>query len=85
MVQLVDRAQTKLGGTALMHVLLDLSARALDLPPSHFAPFYTTPGCNMRLAYYPPGNAVAGDENLTRQIGAFVVGDVLLRPRRTTA
>ena len=28
-----------------------------------------------------PGNAVAGDENLTRQIGAFVVGDVLLRPR----
>ena len=30
-----------------------------------------------------PGNAVAGDENLTRQIGAFVVGDVLLRPRRT--
>ena len=32
-----------------------------------------------------PGNAVAGDENLTRQIGAFVVGDVLLRPRRTAA
>ena len=32
-----------------------------------------------------PGSAVAGDENLTRQIGAFVVGDVLLRPRRTTA
>ena len=30
-----------------------------------------------------PGSAVAGDENLTRQIGAFVVGDVLLRPRRT--
>ena len=30
-----------------------------------------------------PGNAVAGDENLTRQIGSFVVGDVLLRPRRT--
>ena len=33
-----------------------------------------------------PGNAVAGDENLTRQIGAFVVGDVgALRPRRTAA
>ena len=32
-----------------------------------------------------PGNAVAGDENLTRQIGAFVVGDVVLRPRRTAA
>jgi len=28
-----------------------------------------------------PGNAVAGDENLTRQIGSFVVGDVVLRPR----
>ena len=37
-----------------------------------------------RLDLAPPG-AVAGDENLTRQIGAFVVGDVLLRPRRTAA
>ena len=48
------------GGTALMHVLLELSARALDLPPAHFAPYYTMPGCNMRLAYYPPGNALDG-------------------------
>ena len=32
-----------------------------------------------------PGNAVAGDENLTRQIGAFVVGDVVLRPRPAAA
>ena len=31
------------------------------------------------------GNAVAGDENLTRQIGAFVVGDVVLRPRPAAA
>ena len=48
------------GAVPLMHVLLEMSARGLDLPPSHFAPFYDTPGCNLRLAYYPPGTTLDG-------------------------
>lgn len=46
---------------ALLHTLMELSAVALGLPATHFAPCFARPKCNLRLAYYAPLEPGAAD------------------------